>query len=162
MVMSLATIQNVLLCTTVVCMHCSLYFFFSALLVVVIWYLVFPIILVRAYLTFPKAVVLILKQATSLRLSMLPGPALIQADLDYQRVGVDKKIQQHIVASTDSAWQDRDFIMTIEMVCLFLSFQTRQGFYFQLQVWQMSVHKRDCFWNWNSHRWCCRVAAEVA
>ncbi len=120
MVMSLATIQNVLLCTTVVCMHCSLYFFFSALLVVVIWYLVFPIILVRAYLTFPKAVVLILKQATSLRLSMLPGPALIQADLDYQRVGVDKKIQRHIVASTDSAWQDRDFIMAIEMVCLFL------------------------------------------
>ena len=145
--MSLATIRNVLFCTTVICVHCSLYSFFSALLpawasVVVIWYLVFPIISVRPYLTFPKAVVLILKHATSLRLSMLPGPALIQADLDYQRVDVDKKIQRHIVVSRGhSAELDKAFVMAIEMVHLFLSFWTKQSSYFQLQVWQMCVQR---------------------
>ncbi len=51
---------------------------------------------------------------------MLPGPALIQADLDYQMAGVDKKIQQHIAASQEySAKLDRAFIMAIEMVHLF-------------------------------------------
>ena len=51
---------------------------------------------------------------------MLPGPALIQADLDYQMAGVDKKIQQHIVASQGySVELDTAFIMAIEMVCLF-------------------------------------------
>jgi len=52
---------------------------------------------------------------------MLPGPALIQADLDYQKANVDKKIQQHVVASDrHSAELDGAFIMAIEMVCLFL------------------------------------------
>ena len=70
-----------------------------------------------------EAVVLILKHATSLRLSLLPGPALIQADLDYQTADVDKKIQQHIMASEGhSAELDRDFIMGIEMVRLFYVF----------------------------------------
>ena len=71
-------------------------------------------------MTLLQAVVLILKHATSLRLSMLPGPALIQADLDYQTADVDKKIQQHIVASErHSVELDRAFILDIEMVCLF-------------------------------------------
>ena len=94
---------------------------------------------------------------------MLPGPALIQADLDYHTADVDKKIQQHIVASQGHSVElDRAFVMAIEMVCLFLFVQILQGFYFQLQVWQMCVYKRDCFWNWHSHtchvmlvwRWC--------
>ncbi len=53
---------------------------------------------------------------------MLPGPALIQADLDYQTADVDKKIQQHVMASeghSASAKLDMAFIMGIEMVCLF-------------------------------------------
>ena len=52
---------------------------------------------------------------------MSPHPALNQADLDYQRADVDKKIQQHVVASQGhSAELDRAFIMAIEMVCPFL------------------------------------------
>ena len=71
-------------------------------------------------MTFPKAVVLILKHATSLCHSMSPGPALIQADLDYQTAGVEKKVQQHLMASQrHSAELDSTFIMAIEMVCLF-------------------------------------------
>ena len=51
---------------------------------------------------------------------MSPGPALIQADLDYQRAHVDKKIQKHVMASQGhSAELDRAFIMAIEIVCLF-------------------------------------------
>jgi len=42
-----------------------------------------------------------MKHATSLRLYMLPGPALIQADLDYQWADVDKKIQQYVGTSED-------------------------------------------------------------
>ena len=61
---------------------------------------------------------------------MLPGPALIQADLDYQTADVDKKIQQHIVASErHSAELDRAFVMDIEMVRLFCV-QIIQSFYF--------------------------------
>jgi len=51
---------------------------------------------------------------------MSPGPALIQADLDYQMAGVNKKIQQHVMASHEHSVElDRAFIMAIEMVCLF-------------------------------------------
>ncbi len=66
---------------------------------------------------------------------MLHGSALIQADLDYQKVDVDKKIQQHIAASQGrSAELDRAFIMATEMVRQILCLQTKQSFYFQLQV----------------------------
>ena|SRR6267378_6414465 len=108
-------------CTTVICLHSSLacIFFFSALplaSVLVIQYLVFHIIFVRAYLTFPKAVVLILKHATFLRLSMSFGPALIQADQDYQKAGVDQKIQQHIAACQGHSVElDKAFIMAVEI-----------------------------------------------
>jgi len=90
--------------------------FFSALLltsVVIIWPLVFPIIFVKAYLTFPKAVVLILKHATSLPYT-LPGPALIQADLDHQKAGVDQRIRQYVATCQGhSAELDRAFIMAV-------------------------------------------------
>jgi len=95
------------------------FLFFSALplaSVIIIQYLVFYVIFVRVYLTFQKAVVLILKHATFLRLSMSLGPALIQADNDYGKAGIDQKIQQHIAASQGySVELDRAFIMAVEI-----------------------------------------------
>src|SRR6266404_8035150 len=97
------------------------------------WY--FLLSLLVFILTFLKAVVLILKHATSLRVSMLPGPALIQADLDYHTADVNKKIQQHIVASQGHDVElDRAFIMAIEMVCLFCVCSNHTKLYFLLQV----------------------------
>ena len=67
-------------------------------------------------MTVPKVVVLILKHTMSLRLYKLPGPALIQADLDYQKADVDQKIHQYIGASEGpSAELDKAFIMDIEI-----------------------------------------------
>ena len=43
-----------------------------------------------------KAVTLILKHATLLRTSNLPKTALINVDLDYQRVNIDGSIQQYL------------------------------------------------------------------
>ncbi len=79
-----------------------------------------------------KAIVLIFKHATFLRLLMSPGPTLIQADLDYQEVDVDQKIRQHVAASQGHSVElDRAFIMSIEMVRqLSLSVQIKQTFYF--------------------------------
>ncbi len=56
---------------------------------------------------------------------MLPGPALIQADLEYQRADVDQKIQQHVAVASQghSAELDKAFIMGIELVCLLLCVQ---------------------------------------
>ncbi len=52
---------------------------------------------------------------------MSPEQALIQADIDYQAADINKKIQQHIVASQGhSAELDGAFIIAIEMVCQFL------------------------------------------
>jgi len=92
--------------------------------------------LIRVYLTFPKAVVLIFKHATSLRHSMSPVPALIQADLNYQKADIDQKIRQHVAASqSHSAELDRAFIMAIEIGSSILMFvRIIQSFYFQLQV----------------------------
>ena len=73
-------------------------------------------------MTFPKVVILILRHATSLRLSLLPGPALIQADLDYQKADVDHKIQQYIgTCQGPSAELDKAFIMGIEIGLSILS-----------------------------------------
>ena len=86
-------------------------------------------------MTLLQAVVFLFKHATSLRLSMLPGPAIIQADLDYQTADVDKKIQEHVMASEGhSAKLDRAFIMGIQMVCLFCVCSNHSNFYFLLQV----------------------------
>src|SRR6266404_8244065 len=67
-----------------------------------------------------------MKHATSLRLHMLPGLALIQADLDYQEADVDEKLQQYISASQGrSAKLDQAFVMDIKIglvhlfTCLF-------------------------------------------
>src|SRR6266404_6316270 len=109
------------------------------------WY--FPVIFFRPYLTFPKAVVLILKHATSLHHSMLPGPALIQVNLDYQTAGVDKKVQQHITASQGhSAELDTAFIMAIEMVHLFCACSNHTKLLFPTSGVTVII-----FWNWHSH-----------
>ena len=84
--------------------------------------LVVPFNFVGAYLTFPKAVVLILKRATPLCLYMSAGQALIQADLDYQKADVDHKIQQYIgTCQGPSAELDKAFIMGIEIGLSILS-----------------------------------------
>ncbi len=47
---------------------------------------------------------------------MLPEPALIQADMDYQKADVNQKVQQYIAASQDySAKLDTAFIMAVEI-----------------------------------------------
>jgi len=63
---------------------------------------------------------------------MLSSPALIQADLDYQKANVDQKIQQYIGASQrPSVELDKAFIMGIEIgLSILLSVQITQSFYF--------------------------------
>ncbi|KAH9034809.1 hypothetical protein EDB85DRAFT_1945465, partial [Lactarius pseudohatsudake] len=47
------------------------------------------------------AVIIILKRATSLRLSNLsPEHALTHAELDYREANIDLKIRQHLIASS--------------------------------------------------------------
>jgi hypothetical protein len=60
--------------------------------------MVFHDFTLRVYLTFDKAVTLILKHATFLRVSNLPESALYYADLDYQKANIDLAIQQHLMA----------------------------------------------------------------
>jgi hypothetical protein len=51
------------------------------------------------YLTFTAAVIVILKHATSLRLSDLSHKtALTKAELDYQEANIDFKIQEQLLA----------------------------------------------------------------
>ncbi len=58
---------------------------------------------------------------------MLSGPALIQADLDYQRADIDQKIQEYVAASQGhSVKLDSAFIMGIEIgSSIFVSVQTK-------------------------------------
>ncbi len=137
--------------------HISLFSTLPLASVVIIWYLVFPIIFIRAYLTFPKAVVLILKHATFLRPFMLPGPALIQADLGYQKAHIAQKIQQHVIACKEhSVEMDKAFIMAVEIgssVLQVVSVWNIQSFYFQLRCNKCSCIRWNVSWNrfWNSH-----------
>ena len=75
--------------------------------------MVLHIFIFRVYLTFEKAVTLILKQATFLWLSNLPESALTYAELDYQKANIDVAIQQHLTAhaSEHSVEQFASFIM---------------------------------------------------
>ena len=67
-------------------------------LLITMWSWVCYIIIFRVYLTFVKAVLIILKHATFLRVSMPPDKALAQAELDYQQANVDSDIQEHLTA----------------------------------------------------------------
>lgn len=74
--------------------------------------------ILRLYLTFMKAVILILKHATSLRLLDLPPEsALTCAELDYQKSNIDFKIQEHLKASSQehSVQQFAAFIMATDI-----------------------------------------------
>ena len=87
-------------------------------------------------MTFPKVLVCIFRHATSLRVSLLLGPALIQADLDYRKAGVDQKVQEYVGAcQVPSAQLDEAFIRGIEIgLSILLSAQTIQSLCFQFRV----------------------------
>ena len=89
-----------------------------------IWSLVFHIFTHRVYLTFEKAVILILKHATFLRLSNSQELAITFAELDYQKANIDVAIQQHLVAhgSKHTVEQFAGFIMSTDIgLFIFLS-----------------------------------------
>ena len=72
----------------------------------------------RACLTFLKAVILILKHATSLCLSNKSREsALSHADLHYQEANIDLKIQEYLTATSQeqSVVQFVDFIMATDI-----------------------------------------------
>ena len=52
------------------------------------------------YLTIVEVVILILKHATTLRLSNTPEEALTQAEVDYKEANIDLKIQEFLEAFT--------------------------------------------------------------
>ena len=76
------------------------------------------------YLTFVKAVTLILKHATLSRTSNLPMVALTDADLDYQKANIDESIQQYLTtcASELSVEQFAGFIMVTNIGLFTLCF----------------------------------------
>jgi len=93
---------------------------------------------------------------------MLPGPALIQADLDYQWADVDKKIQQYVGTSEGpSAELDKAFITDIEissvpMVRLFVClFKSHKAFISNFRCDKCAHIKGivgyNGFWKWRSH-----------
>ena len=72
-----------------------------------------------------KAVILILKHATTLRTSNGPEKALALAGKDYKKANVDFKIQEYLkeFTSEDSVEKFADFIMTTNIglfICLYL------------------------------------------
>ena len=71
-----------------------------------------------------EAVTLILKHATLLRTSNLPGAALTIADQDYQRENIDEYIQQYLTecASDVSVEQFAGFITMGTEIGLFILF----------------------------------------
>ena len=78
------------------------------------------------YLTFEKAVTLILKHATFLRLSNSPQSALTYAELDYQKANVNLTIQQHLITHgpKHSVKQFAGFIMNTDIGLCILAFVT--------------------------------------
>ena len=66
---------------------------------IIIWCLVIHFIHFRVYLTFVIAVILILKHATFLSISMDAESALTLVDMDYQAANIDLKIQEHLASS---------------------------------------------------------------
>ena len=86
------------------------------------------------YLTFLKAVVIILKHATLLWLSNIPpGLALIRAELEYQEANTNSKIHEHLMVSSQelSIEQFADFIMATDIgwsLLVFLKIISHQAF----------------------------------
>jgi hypothetical protein len=91
----------------------------------VIWSLVFIFIVFKVYLTFVKAVIIILKHATLLRLSNLSRPALARADMDYRSANIDSTIYQFLMAFPEpSPGQRARFIMATEIGLFILASRT--------------------------------------
>ena len=67
----------------------------------------------KLYLNIIKAVILILKHATTLRLSNEPKKALALVEKDYKKANIDFKIQEYLkeFTSEDSVEKFADFIM---------------------------------------------------
>ena len=76
----------------------------------------------RIYLTFVKAVTLILKHATLLRTLNEPEGALTKADLNYQKANIDQSIQQYLMACASelSVEQFTSFIMGTDIGLFFI------------------------------------------
>ena len=99
----------------------------STNLVIFICSLVFHTFIFRVYLTLVKAVTLILKHATVLRISISAKSALANAELNYQIANIDVTIQQHLTAcaSEQSVEQFVGFIMSTDIgLFIFLLFVT--------------------------------------
>ena len=93
------------------------------LMAIIIWSLVFHFIVFRVFLTFVKAVVLILRHAAVLRLSNSSSlSALTNVELAYREANIDSKIQQHLMASSEehSVELSAAFIMATDIGELFL------------------------------------------
>jgi hypothetical protein len=88
--------------------------------------MVFHVFTFRVYLTFEKAVTLILKHATFLQLSNMPKSAVTYAELNYQKVNIDMIIQQHLIThgSVHSVKQFASFIMNTDIGLYILPFVT--------------------------------------
>ena len=92
--------------------------------------MVFHVFTFKVYLalglTFGKAVTLILKHATFLRLSNVPESALTYAELDYQKANVDVIIQKHLIThgSEHTVEQFASFIMDTDIGLHILSIVT--------------------------------------
>src|SRR5258707_794310 len=79
------------------------------------WY--FTLFIFRVYLTFVTAVILILKHATFLSISMDAESALTQVDMNYQAANIDLKIQEHLASSLQEHSVDHfaHFIMATDI-----------------------------------------------
>jgi hypothetical protein len=104
--------------------------------------MVFHLFTFRVYLTFEKAVTLILKHATFLHLSNLPESALTYAELDYQQANIDMVIQQHLITHgpEHSIEQFASFIMSIDI-----------GLYIIPFVISISYHHFSASTKWLTH-----------
>jgi hypothetical protein len=94
--------------------------------------LVFYVFISRVYLTFVKAVTLILKHATLLQNSNPRQEALKNVDLNYQKANIDESIQQYLMACASelSVEQFASFIMGTDIGLFFLlPFATSISYY---------------------------------
>ena len=116
-----------------ICLLVFLFFFF--------FFFIFGV-----YLNLVKAVTLILKQATLLRTSLLPKPALANAELNYRKANIDVTIQQHLrgCAAQQSVEQFVGFIMSTDLstdIGLFIFFHLSHQYLIILLVSsQSSAH----------------------
>jgi hypothetical protein len=110
-------------------------------LTISICFLVYHVFIVRVYLILVKAVTLMLKHATFLRISILPKSALTNVELNYKRANIDETIKQHLKmsASEQSMEQFVHFIMNTD-IGLFMFFYLSHQYLIFLVLSQSSAH----------------------